>query len=101
MQEYPEALSHYKLALAAQPYNAQFWYWLGYHYQESGMADEAKQAYLQAKRYSHRGEGSAEAVKQLGALPGKDGASPPAPEEAPVTDPSTPQPQTEKPATMP
>jgi len=51
MQKYPEALPHYLQALAAQPYNAQFWYWLGNHYTASGMPDKAAEAYSIAKRF--------------------------------------------------
>jgi tetratricopeptide (TPR) repeat protein len=90
MQEYPEALSRYQMAVAAQPYNSQFWTWLGNHYSECGMADKAAQAYAQAERYAHGGAGGAESEKQLRAVPGKDGVVPP-----------TPQPQTKEPATTP
>jgi len=34
-----------------QPFNGQFWYWLGNHYTDSGMADKAAEAYSMAERY--------------------------------------------------
>jgi hypothetical protein len=70
MQKYPEALSHYQAAVTAQPYKAEFWYWLGNHYQQSGMADKAAQAYLQAQQCPHATKGSDESEKQLRTLPG-------------------------------
>jgi len=48
MQKYPEALAHYQQALADQPYNAQFWFWLGNHYTDSGETDKAQEAYTMA-----------------------------------------------------
>jgi tetratricopeptide (TPR) repeat protein len=76
MQKYPEALSHYQMALSAQPYNAQFWYWLGNHYTDSGEADKAQDAYEQAERYAHGSEGSAPSEKQLRDVPVKEEAQP-------------------------
>ena len=77
MQKYPEALKHYQAAVSAQPYNGQFWYWLGNHYQESGMETEAQQAYLVAKQCPHGGEENAELEKRLRALPGANAVAPP------------------------
>jgi hypothetical protein len=91
MQKYPEALTHYQAAVTVQPYNGEFWYSLGNHYQESGTADKAAQAYWVAQRCPHGAEGSDESEKQLGALP----------VPAPAATPSAPQSQTNEPAATP
>ena len=49
MRRYSEAFFCYKAAVAAQPYNGQFWYWLGNHYWQRGMLDKAEQAYTCAR----------------------------------------------------
>jgi O-antigen ligase len=82
MQKYPEALPRYQRAVTDQPYNGQFWYWLGNHYAESGMADKAEQAYAQAEQYAHNAEENAEAEKQLGTLSGNEGGIPEAQSQA-------------------
>jgi O-antigen ligase len=74
-----EAFFCYKEAVTRQPYNGQFWFWLGNHYWQRGMLDKAKEAYLQAKNCPHGMEGSEEAIKELQALPG--GQSVPLPSE--------------------
>jgi len=79
MQKYPEALSHYQAAVTAQPYNGEFWYRLGNHYQESGMADKAAQAYAVAERCPDGAEGAPDWEKQLRALPKTNGVALPLP----------------------
>ena len=43
---YPEAFFCYAQAVTAQPYNGQFWYWLGNHYGARGMLEKAEEAYF-------------------------------------------------------
>ncbi len=79
MQKYPEASTHYQAAVAAQPYNGQFWFWLGNHDAKAGLTDQAEKAYAKSERCPFGGEGSAEAAEQLRALSGKDGEHPAVP----------------------
>src|SRR5260221_249357 len=41
MRRYPEAFFCYERAVTAQPYNGQFWYWLGNNYWACGMLEKA------------------------------------------------------------
>lgn len=50
MGKYAEALPHFLAAVKAQPENGQFWYWLGQHYREAGMPDQAQQAFAMAQK---------------------------------------------------
>ncbi len=82
MRRYPEAFFCYNAAVTEQPYNGQFWFWLGNHYWDRGMVAKAEDAYLQAKKSPHGMEGSDEAIKELEALPGIQSAPPPPVEDA-------------------
>lgn len=71
MRRYPEAYFCYRDAVTQQPYNGQFWYWLGNHYWQRGMLDKAEQAYVRAQHCPFGKEGTAEAIQELRALPGR------------------------------
>ncbi len=90
MGRYSEAFFCYKEAVTEQPYNGQFWFWLGNHYWELGQLDKAEQAYLQAKHCPHGMEGSDEAIKELQALPGAQSAPPPSENTDTVSPPDQP-----------
>jgi O-antigen ligase len=70
MMRYSEAFFCYKAAVTAQPYNGQFWYWLGNDYWDRGMTDKAQEAYERAAQCPHGNEGSEEAIQELHAVPG-------------------------------
>jgi O-antigen ligase len=94
MRKYPEALPHYLETVTAQPYNGQFWFWLGNHYAVIGDAKEAAQAYAHMEYCFHPVEWKVQADKALQTLSNSGGvspsaslpppASPPAPVSAPV-----------------
>jgi hypothetical protein len=84
MRRYSEAFFCYKAAVTAQPYNGQFWYWLGNHYWQRGMLDKAQQAYVKASKCPHGNEGSMEAIQELRALPGVQNNPEPAADINPV-----------------
>jgi len=94
MRRYSEAFFCYQTAVSAQPYNGQFWYWLGNHYWQRGMLAKAEQAYLQSEQSPHGSEGSAEAEQELRALPEMQDI----PVPAPGVNPLEPQPETTEPA---
>jgi len=96
MRRYAEAYFSYKQAVTEQPYNGQFWYWLGNHYWQRGMLDKAEQAYLRAAKCPHGKEGSLDAINELRALPGRENAQD---VSAPLEDSSLPeQPPAEQPS---
>ena len=70
MRRYSEAFFCYQAAVKAQPYNGQFWSWLGNHYWSRGMTDKAQEAYAKAQACPHGFEGSQDALKELQTLPG-------------------------------
>jgi hypothetical protein len=78
MQNFPEALSHFKLALSAQPYNGNFWCQLGNLYQGNGMLDKAEEAYLQGERCALGSAANTDAEKKLRSLPAMNGVPAPA-----------------------
>jgi len=88
MRRYAEAYFSYKQAVTEQPYNGQFWYWLGNHYWQRGMLDKAEQAYLRAAKCPHGKEGSLDAINELRALPGRENVQD---VSAPLEDSSLPQ----------
>jgi len=87
MRRYSEAFFCYKAAVTAQPYNGQFWYWLGNHYWQRGMLDKAEEAYLCAEKCPHGKEGSQEAVQELRALPSMQDVPTPSADANPVNEP--------------
>ena len=97
MKRYSEAFFCYKTAVTTEPYNGQYWYWLGNHYWERGLLEKAEQAYLRAQSCPHGTEGSAEAEAELRASPEMKDVPPP----AVGTDPLETKPQAEEPATTP
>lgn len=97
MRRYPEAFLCYEQAVTAQPYNGQFWYWLGNHYWERGMLIRAEMAYLKSESCPHGDGGTVDAERQLRDLPEMDGVPLPAPGANPLTAP----PETEEPAPTP
>jgi len=84
MRRYSEAFFCYKAAVTAQPYNGQFWYWLGNHYWQREMLDKAEQAYRMAESCPHGKEGSQQAIQELRALPGREDLPESAPDINPV-----------------
>jgi O-antigen ligase len=97
MRRYPEAFLCYEQAVTAQPYNGQFWYWLGNHYWERGMLIRAEMAYLKSESCPHGDGGTVDAERQLRDLPEMYGVPLPAPGANPLTAP----PETEEPAPTP
>lgn len=97
MRRYPEAFFCYEQAVTAQPYNGQFWYWLGNHYWGRGMLDKAEEAYLLSIKCPHGGEKSGDAEEQLRRSPEMEGI----PKPAPGTNPLTSESQMEEPTTVP
>jgi O-antigen ligase len=94
MRRYPEAFFSYQAAVAAQPYNGQFWSALGHHFWERGLLEKAEEAYNLAARCPHGFEGAADNARQIQSLLDQQGI--PAP--APGLNPLEPQPE---PATTP
>ncbi len=84
MKRYPEAFFCYKAAVTQQPYNGQFWFWLGNHYWDRGMEDKAELSYLRARQCPHGMEGSEDAIKELRALPGMQDIPEPGPSANPL-----------------
>jgi O-Antigen ligase len=91
MRKYDEAFPHYKAAVTEQPYNGQYWYWLGNHYWECGMLENAEQAYLRSMNSPHGGEASGEAEKQLRDLPEMIDVPLPPPDADPLVPASLPE----------
>jgi O-antigen ligase len=80
MQDYPEALPHYQVAVAAQPHNGLYWYWLSTHYLENDELKLADEAYLRVRHCFHPREWNVAWEKQRAAVPGPgNGSKPPPP----------------------
>ena len=101
MQKYPEALVHFRQALAAQPFNGLYWDWLGDHYAECGMVDEATQAHQMAEQYSYRSKRGAGVEKPMQTSPILDALPVPMSVAVPAAQPLAPPPQTETPTPSP
>ena len=86
MRRYSEAYFCYQDAVTHQPYNGQFWYWLGNHYWQRGMLEKAEASYLKAEQCPHGMEGSREAIDQLRALPGTQDVPTPSSGSNPLDD---------------
>jgi len=88
MRRYTEAFLCYKEAVRAQPYNGEFWYWLGNHFWQRGMLAKAEQAYLRSQKCPHGGEASIQAEQEIRSLPSMEDI----PMASPDADPLAPQP---------
>lgn len=84
MRRYTEAFFNYKMAVAAEPYNGEFWYWLGNHYWQRGMLAKAEEAYLISQKCPHGGEASVQAEQDLRSLPDMQDVPMPAPDANPL-----------------
>jgi tetratricopeptide (TPR) repeat protein len=92
MGRYPEAFFCYETAVKAQPYNGEFWFALGNHFRERGILDRAEEAYVRSEQCPHGSEGSAEAIKELRALPEMQNVPAPGPDVDPLASPEAPPP---------
>lgn len=95
MGRYSEAFFCYETAVKAQPYNGEFWFALGNHFRERGILDRAEEAYVRSEGCPHGSEGSAEAIKELRALPVMQNVPVPGPDADPLASPAA----TEEPTT--
>jgi tetratricopeptide (TPR) repeat protein len=68
MQRYSEAYLCYQAAVAAQPYNGQFWSALGTHFLKRGLLARAEEAYRTAAKCPHGEKGAAESASKIGAI---------------------------------
>jgi hypothetical protein len=84
MRRYSEAYFCYKTAVAAQPYEGQFWYALGNHYWQRGMLEKAEEAYVRASHCQNGSEGSQEALAELRSQPAMQGVPPPSENANPI-----------------
>ena len=87
MRRFPEAYFCYTQALANQPFNGEFWYWLGNHFWMCGMPAKAEQAFLLAEACPHGGNDARQAEADLRQLPEMQGVPPPVPGANPLTTP--------------
>jgi O-antigen ligase len=85
MRRYTEAFLNYKEAVEAEPYNGEYWYWLGNHYWQRGMLAKAEEAYLLSQKCPHGGEASVQAEQDLRGLPTMQDVPLPAPGANPLT----------------
>lgn len=97
MRRYSEAFFSYKTAAMAEPYNGQFWYWLGNHYWQRGLLIKAEQAYLLGAKCPHGSEDNIKAEQELRATPRMQGV----PLPVPGTNPLMPPPPVVEPPTTP
>jgi O-antigen ligase len=84
MRRYTEAFLNYQQVVAAEPYNGEYWYWLGNHYWQRNMLSKAEEAYLISIKCPHGGEASVQAEQDLRSLPEMQGVPPPPPNADPL-----------------
>jgi tetratricopeptide (TPR) repeat protein len=84
MRRYTEAFLNYKQVVGEEPYNGEFWYWLGNHYWQRGMLPKAEEAYLIAQKCPHGGDASVQAEEDLRALPDMQDIPLPPPDANPL-----------------
>lgn len=99
MRRYSEAFFCYKSAVMNQPYDGQFWFWLGNHYWQRGLPIKAEQAYLLSEKCPHGFEASFEAEKELRQLRAMQDVPAPAPGTNPLLPTPTPPQPVEPPTT--
>jgi tetratricopeptide (TPR) repeat protein len=85
LHRYTEAFLSYKQAVSEEPYNGEFWYWLGNHYWQRGMLAKAEEAYLISQKCPHGGEASVQAEQDLRGLPDMQDVPLPPPDANPLT----------------
>jgi anaphase-promoting complex subunit 8 len=84
LHRYPEAFFSFQKAVAAQPYNGQFWDALGNHFWQRGLLLQAEEAFLKGAACPHGGEGAAAAAQKIQAILDQRNVPPPAPDINPA-----------------